>query len=231
LNFWKKYPLTGIINISIQNFNFKMYCDNDDTVVKELYWSNFNGWEKKEIDMIINLCKKKKYDYFFDIGSYSGFYSLLLSSIYSDINVYSFEIIDKIFERLNNNIHLNNYKNIMTINKGVADKNCTLFISKGSFDNGLSSVSYLTNKSSEQESINIDVVSIDSFLENRLNSKNILIKIDTEGTEKNVIKGMKYLMDNNNVDILIEVNDNNLNKFGKIFDNYEKVSFSRNFFL
>ena len=42
-----------------------MYCNNDDTVVKELYWSNFNNWENNEIKTIINLCKEKKYNNFF----------------------------------------------------------------------------------------------------------------------------------------------------------------------
>lgn len=64
-----------------------------------------------------------------------------------------------------------------------------------------------------------------------MNNKNILIKIDTEGTEEHVIQGMKYLMDNNKVDIFIEVNDRDLRKFKTIFKDYAKVQFDRNYFF
>ena len=36
-----------------------MKCNNDDSVVKELYHSNFKGWERKEIDFIKELTTKK----------------------------------------------------------------------------------------------------------------------------------------------------------------------------
>jgi len=229
IKFWKKNPLIGEIDIHIDDYNFKMQCDNDDTVVKELYWTNFNGWERNEINMVLQLCKINSYDYFFDIGSYSGFYSMLLSSIFPGIPVYSFEIIDKIFERLNCNANLNKFSNIITTNKGVSNKDGVEYISKGSTEHGLSSVSCLVNNQSCTSTI--DVVSIDNFFNKTLKDKKILIKIDTEGTEEKVISGMKQLLDDNKVDIFIEVNDGMLKKFNKVFEKYTKINFGRNYFF
>ena len=98
-----------------------MKCNNDDTVVKELYHSNFKGWERKEIDFIKDFTTKK-YDYFFDIGSYTGFYSLLMSKINCDIKIFSFEIIDFIRESFDKNIMINQFTNITIFNKGI-DRN------------------------------------------------------------------------------------------------------------
>ena len=84
-----------------------MKCNNDDSIVKELYHSNFKRMGRKEIDFIKRFNNKKKYDYFFDIGSYTGFYSLLMSKINCDIKIFSFEIIDFIRERLDENIIIN----------------------------------------------------------------------------------------------------------------------------
>ena len=42
-------------------------------------------------------------------------------------------------------------------------------------------------------------------------NKNILIKIDTEGHERNVIIGMKQLMKNNNIFLQVEIWTKNFN--------------------
>ena len=46
-----------------------------------------------------------------------------------------------------------------------------------------------------------------------IKNKNIFIKIDTEGTELNVLQGTVKLLNENNVDMLIEINDGNKLKF------------------
>ena len=58
--FWKKYPLNGNILIKIDDIEFYMKCKNDDTVVKELYHSNFKGWERNEINFLKRFNNKKK---------------------------------------------------------------------------------------------------------------------------------------------------------------------------
>ena len=57
---------------------------------------------------------------------------------------------------------------------------------------------------------------------------NILIKIDTEETELNVLKGMVKLLNENNVDMLI---DRNKSKFSSILKGYKIHEFGRNFFI
>ena len=97
---------------------------------------------------------------------------------------------------------------------------------------GLSSVSVLTYNSNPDTKIN--VVSLDSFLNKQISNvknKKILVKIDTEGTEADVIKGMKNLIEANHVDIFIEINDGNLSKFKDIFNNYNMIQFGRNYFF
>ena len=57
------------------------------------------------------------------------------------------------------------------------------------------------------------------------------MKIDTEGTELNVLKGMVKLLNENNVDMLIEINDRNKSKFSSILKGYKIHEFGRNFFI
>jgi len=62
--FWIKNPLNGNILIKIDDIEFYMKCNNDDTVVKELYHSNFKGWERNEINFIKELTTKKNMNIF-----------------------------------------------------------------------------------------------------------------------------------------------------------------------
>lgn len=229
LEFWKLHPLIGNIIIKPDKYKFNMYCNNDDTVVKELYWSNFNNWENNEIKTIINLCKEKKYNYFFDIGSYTGFYSLLVNTILSNTVIYSFEIIPEIYERLLLNKNINKSNNITSYNIGVSNKNSIKYIKKGSFINGLSSVSYITSNKTENS---IKTISIDSFVnDKKINNENILIKIDTVGTEEEVINGMLNLIKNNKVDLLIDIGNNNIEKYKKILKDHKLIKFKNNVFF
>jgi FkbM family methyltransferase len=231
--FWIKNPLNGNILIKIDDIEFYMKCNNDDTVVKELYHSNFKGWERNEINFIKELTTKKKYEYFFDIGSYTGFYSLLMSKINSDIKIFSFEIIDFIKKRFDENILINKFTNITTFNKGIDSKRKKNNIQLGwsQSDSVLTSVSRITNYNTGKK---IDCISIDDFVKENdkpIKNKNIFMKIDTEGTELNVVKGMLKLLNENNVDMLIEINDRNKSKFSNILKGYEIREFGRNFFF
>lgn len=231
--FWKKNPLDGNILIKLDDIEFYMKCNNDDTVVKELYHSNFKGWERNEIDFIKELTTKKKYDYFFDIGSYTGFYSLLMSKINCDTKIFSFEIIDSIRKRLEENIIINKFTNITTFNKGIDSnsKKGNIKFGWSQSDSILTSVSKITN---DNTGTKIDCISIDDFVKENdipIKNKNIFIKVDTEGTELNVLKGMIKLLNENNLDMLIEINDRNKSKFSDILKGYKIHEFGRNFFF
>ena len=78
--FWKENPIHGDIDISIEGIPpFKMHCKNDDTVVKELYWTAFKGWEFTSLTLWNNLLDMLEKGIVLDIGTYSGIYSLISS--------------------------------------------------------------------------------------------------------------------------------------------------------
>jgi len=141
-----------------------------------------------------------------------------MSKINSDIKIFSFEIIDFIKKRFDENILINKFTNITTFNKGIDSKRKKNNIQLGwsQSDSVLTSVSRITNYNTGKK---IDCISIDDFVKENdkpIKNKNIFMKIDTEGTELNVVKGMLKLLNENNVDMLIEINDRNKSKFSNI---------------
>lgn len=156
-----------------------------------------------------------------------------MSKINCDTKIFSFEIIDFIRKRLEENIIINKFTNITTFNKGIDSnsKKGNIKLGWSQSDSILTSVSKITN---DNTGTKIDCISIDDFVKENdipIKNKNIFIKVDTEGTELNVLKGMIKLLNENNLDMLIEINDRNKSKFSNILKGYEIREFGRNFFF
>ena len=127
-----------------------------------------------------------------DVGANTGMYSSEFSKKCD--NVYSFECVDPVFTQLLNTA--SKYTNITPIKKAVGDSciQTSFYID----DNRLSNSGLFKQVSGSK--IALDVVSIDS-----LNLRDIgFIKIDTEGTELDVIMGATNTIKENMPIVMVE---------------------------
>lgn len=120
-----------------------------------------------------------------DAGAFTGDSSLPFSKLTSK-NVYAFEPFKDSFNKLVQNIELNNIKNIVPVNYSLSDKigESELYLSGNNFQ-GITSDSTLRDY---DQVIKIHSTTVDDFVE-----KNDLdvgfIKVDVEGDEQNLLKG------------------------------------------
>ena len=125
-----------------------------------------------------------------DIGAAFGYYTLLSADKVGERGkVISFEPEPSNFEIIEKNIFLNGFqKRVMLINKAVADKEGTALLHyKKDYVCGAPSLV----GSSQEKTIKVETITIDNFLHIN-NIKNIdIVKIDVEGYEPFVIKGME----------------------------------------
>lgn len=119
-------------------------------------------------------------DVFFDIGSNVGPFSLLVNQITS--NIHAFEGHPGTCKRLKDNFSLNGISTDKVINKVVSDK-CDVV-------QFLDVAGYAGNRIAEakEKSVSIESITIDEYIKN--NKLPNYIKIDTEGHELNIFKGM-----------------------------------------
>ena len=155
---------------------------------------------------ISNFLKKSniKIDTFFDIGSHLGTYTDLILKDNHELKAYLFEPQSKIFQKIK--LKYENYNNIKIFNLGVSDieSKKDLYINvhdlTSSFSNFNNKSKYLNFKAKLfQSSIEgmsykketVKTINLDKFiLENDLKSID-LMKIDTEGHELKVLKGLE----------------------------------------
>ena len=138
----------------------------------------------------------------FDIGSNIGFMSLVFANKVKKI--YAFEAESNNFNDLISNIHLNSFKNIFAFNIAITneDKLITFYVVEGN-NSGIHST--LLNKSLPQKSIQVQGISIDSFVSQNNIQKVDLIKMDIEGAEMDAIWGMQHLLSRDKPIIITEM--------------------------
>tara|TARA_B100000989_G_scaffold290476_1_gene263676 strand:+ start:1074 stop:1763 length:690 start_codon:yes stop_codon:yes gene_type:complete len=161
----------------------------------------FTKYEEKEVKFVINNLKCD--DNSLDIGSNIGFYTILFASLSKKGIVYSFEANSENFDKLSKNIKLNEINNVRHFNRAVSnDSSYKYLISTKDINAGGHYISLTPEKKYEK------VHTID--LNNTLN-KDIffqIVKIDVEGHEIEVLKGMSNILKRNTKFLIIETSGN-----------------------
>lgn len=147
-----------------------------------------------------------------DLGANLGYFTLLAAKIVGDKGkVFSFEPEPKNYSYLKKNIGINNYKNVMAFQKAVSDKNGKTKLYICDYDSGHHTINrydgikaYSHGRKIEEKSIDIETVTLDSFLDGRADSVNA-IKIDVEGAEMLALLGMNNILKKNkDIKMIIE---------------------------
>ena len=176
---------------------------------------------------------------FFDIGANVGCYSLIAANqnkIGKNIEVYSFEPHFANFNSLVMNIRYNQLENyIIPINMGVSDLEASSKLfhwdqynigESGSSGHQINRKLDFEGKNFEPNAVqSILSISLDTFCNTYKIYPNA-IKIDVDGIEDLIIKGMDFLIFNDNrlTDVLVEIN-------GKSKDFIENIFYSAGFKL
>lgn len=189
-----------------------------DSVLSRLI---YNGFEKEETDYLTKILKQG--DVFVDIGSNIGLFSLIASKIVGDEGtVLSFEPTPLTFSRLNENVKLNNLKNINTKNIGLSDKEGDLnfYVSNNGHDAWNSFAPSQDNKL--ERSIQVSVSTLDVELKDIDKSKIKLVKIDVEGWEKFVLYGGEEFFIKYRPIVMVEFTEENTFNAGyPVYDIYD----------
>lgn len=161
--------------------------------------------------------KLKSGQNFLDIGANIGYYSLLASKIVGNSGrVYSFEPSSREFKRLLKNIEINNCKNIIPSNLALSDSNNEIYFSIAQGHTGLNSIS-IEDKSIDKTTQIVKTMKLDTYFNSEI-IRFKLAKIDVEGSELMVLKGMEQILKEHAIErIIIEITP----RFFKVF-NYKK---------
>ncbi|CAN5258192.1 hypothetical protein BH23BAC3_BH23BAC3_32780 [soil metagenome] len=146
----------------------------------------------------------------FDIGANIGYYTVQFAQK-TDGKVYAFEPMDYQHHTLLRNLELNSVTNVQPVKKIVSNTNGRQRIYFSGMEN--TAASSVVNETDQYE--DISSISLDTFCRDNQIENIDLIKIDVEGFELNVLKGLENMLKPQKVaHLFIEVVEKHLNKAG-----------------
>jgi len=205
--FYIKYGFKKYCELNYDNINIKIITDSG--YLKRLCFPFYdkNIYEVQGIRVLNEILKKG--DVFIDVGANLGYFSLIAAQIIGNNGaVYAFDINKASIENIEKNKKYNNLFNIETFHFAVTNRDGEINILKERVPNPFASILC----PSEKKSVNLRSISLDSFCVNK-KIKPKVIKIDVEGAELLVLRGMKDLLINENLIVLLELHGEYINKF------------------
>jgi len=189
-----------------------MKCHNlrGFTIENKLFWYGTNNkmkWEKQSTDLWSEIARKSKV--ILDIGANTGYYSLIAKAINSNAKVFGFEPIPHIYKWYAENCRINSFE-INCFNVAVSDTSGEGTIYLANTNQNVYSASLIEDFAKSHSTAKVHPFKINSIsLKDFIKKNNIevidLMKIDVEGYETNVLKGMGGYLNEFRPSILLEV--------------------------
>ncbi len=179
-------------------------------IESDLFWKGIQGYEKASIEVWMKAAASSRT--IIDIGANTGVFSLAAKAINNKAKVIAFEPLPWALELLNQNVKINGF-DIEVIPKAVSDSigvasfyfpkenQGNIYSSTLSIDHYLSHSNILSNK------IDVQLVSVDLYCEENAIKSLDLVKVDAEGNDHAVIRGMLHTIQKFEPAILVEIQD------------------------
>lgn len=163
--------------------------------------------DEREINFFIKNIDDKSI--FIDCGANQGFYTIPIAASNSNCKIIAFEPSIQEMEYLNQNILLNNIKNIETSYLGIGDKEGSFKFKNDNLEKNSTKGGLIVENENEKNEIKmIDVTTLDKFIDDRkldiTSDTKLFIKIDLEGYDINAVYGSKDIIKNYFTVLLVE---------------------------
>lgn len=167
-----------------------LWSRGDDWVSNQVFWRGWDGYEPETATLFFRLAGRARVT--FDVGAYVGFFALLAAHANPEGWVYAFEPLPSVYKRLLRNVELNRLTNVQCLAIAVGETDGTAefwHIDAETPCSSSLSFEFMRTTANVVSSI-VPVITLDRFVQDNNLSRVDLLKLDTESTEYQVLRGM-----------------------------------------
>lgn len=200
-------------------FGSQVSANTRDMVGKFIYY--FGVWEPNLTHWIAQ--RLAPGDGFIDVGANVGYYTLLASKLVgSSGTVVSIEALPAMFAALENNLKINNARNVRAVNRAAWDCNdmLTIYTRPDDLPAQTTVMPAWAERYHFEGNLKVPAAALSTILTPEEFRAARIIKIDVEGAEWHVLSGLKQLMPScrEDLELMLEVTPTELAGEGRTFD-------------
>ena len=204
----KHYSLSNLQTDYAEVFGNKLFLSKKGLALSISHYGTYEELESKIMEEKIEMG-----NIVVDVGANIGLHTLNMARIVGNTGqVFAFEPDPSNFEILKKNVKINNYKNIILEQKAVGDKHGRITLYQSDHP-GKHRIFPQTEQAKSQ--VQVELTNLDNYFDSDMIDKINFIKIDVEGLEFSVLKGMKNILKNSKkIKILFEFMPENTMEVG-----------------
>jgi len=185
-------------------------------------------WNKQVYRFPLDIIQSTEDLIIVDLGAHIGLATMYFKNKYTNSHIYSLEPNPQLFNVLEENIGINNIKDVTPLNYAIAPKDSERDFFIDSKENWYSTGGFnpkAWNNRQNTNRISVQTISLDTLYKKFSIGKVDLLKIDIEGEEYSLIdnpfRGFDIVQN-----IVIEIHGSNKNKIKRLYKNLGKIGFS-----
>jgi FkbM family methyltransferase len=222
---WHRVGRTPRDYIARTRFGALMAGNSEDLIQGYVYF--FGIWEPNLTSFVVRRLSSLSRRTFVDVGANVGYFSLLVAKYMPAGNVVSIEPFPSIHSKLRKNVELNEFRNVRTIQCAVAEAECEVDMFHAGAANEGATTSVRGTFATDP--VRVPAKPLSELLTAAEIQSIRLVKIDVEGAEHSVVRGMRSMIDGLPFDaeIAVEVTPDLVGRdaVAEIFDVFERAGF------
>jgi FkbM family methyltransferase len=202
----KHLPRAGMVRCQLPNGRtLCLWSRGDDWISNQIYYRGWSGYEPETAPLFLRLAAHAGAT--LDVGAHVGFYTLLAAHANPDGRVFAFEPLPSVYRRLQKNVHVNRLKNVCCIPSAVGeiDGSAEFFHVAVEVPSSSSLSAEFMRAAGEVHRSIVPVLTVDRFARENALAPIDLVKIDTESTEPEVLRGMRETLRRDHPILVCEV--------------------------
>jgi FkbM family methyltransferase len=187
--------------LKIKHHGFHFYIEN------EFYWKGFENSSFEKVSRRLWMALARQSQVIFDIGANTGLYTLLSQHVQPDALVYAFEPIERNMEKMRFNCRINGMDKVQFVHAAASNKagRHTIFVPRTEVSTTSTLERDVAGNLNMEHPVEIETITLDSFVEQNNISNVDLVKIDVEGHEVAVLEGFARCIRQYKPTILAEI--------------------------
>jgi FkbM family methyltransferase len=183
----------------------RLWSRGDDWVANQVFWKGLGGYEPETVPVFLRLAAAARVT--LDVGAFVGFYTLLAAHANPSAQVFAFEPHLNAYARLRRNVDVNQVTNVECFQAAAGESSgcAQLFCGSGDLPTSSSLSSEFIGPAGTRSSVDVRVIALDAFIRERGIDHVDVLKIDTESTEPQVLRGIRETLRRDRPAIICEV--------------------------